>query len=228
MCFAGAVAGVAYAANRKHYDISGMNGTRSLWFANDLSVYIISGVFGVLGYLISFFLQRLKISVDTGALSIVICAILVRKIVSNSQIISCNSTYVCHIRSHLKKNLPNEIIPPFILSLITGIIVKETGNFNICFWISALSLIFIQIDPSFPATHHITLVSGYAVSSSGSILIGIIFGILAQLIFECVNALINYGQFYVDDESNFKSGNRSHFDPPATAIAILSFIIFLF
>ena len=48
---------------------------------------------------------------------------------------------------------------------------KETGLYTIGFSISALTLIFALSDPAFPATHHTTLVVGYAMAQTGNILI---------------------------------------------------------
>ena len=59
---------------------------------------------------------------------------------------------------------------------------KETGLYTIGFSISALTLIFALSDPAFPATHHTTLVVGYAMAQTGNILIAVIFGVIAHFI----------------------------------------------
>ena len=84
---------------------------------------------------------------------------------------------------------------------------KETGLYTIGFSISALSLIFALNDPAFPATHHTTLVAGYAIAQTGNILIAvaIVFGVIAHFI----------GLLF-----------GTHVDPPAVAIAICSLILF--
>ena len=55
---------------------------------------------------------------------------------------------------------------------------KETGLYTIGFSISALLLIFALNDPAFPATHHTTLVAGYAIAQTGNILIAVHLGVL--------------------------------------------------
>lgn len=55
---------------------------------------------------------------------------------------------------------------------------KATGLYTIGFSISTLSLIFALNDPAFPATHHTTLVAGYAIAQTGNILIAVAFGVM--------------------------------------------------
>lgn len=92
---------------------------------------------------------------------------------------------------------------------------KETGLYTIGFSISALSLIFALNDSAFPATHHTTLVAGYAIAQTGNILIAvaIVFGVIAHFI-----GLL-FGMV-------FNTDCGTHVDPPAVAIAICSLILF--
>ena len=92
---------------------------------------------------------------------------------------------------------------------------KTTGLYTIGFSISALSLIFALSDSAFPATHHTTLVTGYAIMQTGNIVIAVIFGLIAHII-----GLV-FGMI-------FNSDCGTHVDPPAVAIALLSFILFTF
>ena len=60
---------------------------------------------------------------------------------------------------------------------------KETGLYTIGFSISCFKhLSFALSDPAFPATHHTTLVVGYAMAQTGNILIAVIFGVIAHFI----------------------------------------------
>lgn len=88
---------------------------------------------------------------------------------------------------------------------------KKTGLYTIGFSISALSLIFALNDPAFLATHHTTLVAGYAIAQTGNILIA--FGVIAHFI-----GLL-FGMV-------FNTDCGTHVDPPAVAIAICSLILF--
>ena len=90
---------------------------------------------------------------------------------------------------------------------------KETGLYTIGFSISALTLIFALSDPAFPATHHTTLVVGYAIAQTGNILIAVIFGVIAHFIGLIFGMVLN-------------TDCGTHIDPPAVAIATCSFILF--
>ena len=79
--------------------------------------------------------------------------------------------------------------------------------------ISALTLIFALSDPAFPATHHTTLVVGYAMAQTGNILIAVIFGVIAHFIGLIFGMVLN-------------TDCGTHIDPPAVAIATCSFILF--
>lgn len=85
-------------------------------------------------------------------------------------------------------------------------------NRFIYYWF-LLSLIFALNDPAFPATHHTTLVAGYAIAQTGNILIAIAFGVIAHFV-----GLL-FGMV-------FNTDCGTHVDPPAVAIAICSLILF--
>ena len=90
---------------------------------------------------------------------------------------------------------------------------KETGLYTIGFSISALTLIFALSDPDFPATHHTTLVVGYAMAQTGNVIIAVIFGIIAHFI-----GLI-FGMVFNTDCGLYT-------DSPTVSIATCSFILF--
>lgn len=229
ICFTGAVAGVALAANKKDYNISGLSGKRSLYFTNDISVYMIGGCFGVIGYLLLKIIEYLNIPIDAGALSVILSAIIIRKVISNGTIITCKKQHIRYVGKYLKMNWVNTVIVPSILSVLVGIVVFITKDMFICFFASAASLIFIELEPQFPVTHQVTLVAGYAAAQFTSIeyaiVAAVIFGVLAQIIYEIVSVLMNYGLFY-DEQNNNTKVSKSHFDAPAVAMATLSFVIF--
>lgn len=99
------------------------------------------------------------------------------------------------------------------VSAVMAYFAKETGLYTIGFSISALSLIFALNDPAFPATHHTTLVAGYAIARTGNIAIAVLFGVIAHFI-----GLL-FGMI-------FNTDCGTHVDPPAVAIAICSLILF--
>jgi len=83
---------------------------------------------------------------------------------------------------------------------------------NIGFAISAFSLIFIYFGLSFPVSHHIAMVVGYAALQFGNIWMVMLFGLLAAI-------LGGYTQRAVNTHGD------AHIDMPATMIALFSFII---
>lgn len=231
ICFAGGVAGLAYAATRDNYKLVGTNGTKSLWFACDLQVYMAGGIFGAIGYAFLTLFAYFKLPMDCGAATVFISGVLVRKFIAKANILSCKKEDIKNILKSMKMNITNLFLPPAILGIITAIVVQRTGNVFICFYISAISLYFIQIDPEFPATHHITLTAAYATSvctnSYLGIAMAIIAGIGSQIIFESFNKLCNYGIYYDEKESEAILQKASHVDPPAAAIFAISIIVFI-
>ena len=102
-----------------------------------------------------------------------------------------------------------QIIFSIIISLLTIGIVHITQITAIGFYISAFSLIIALKYPRFPATHHISMVVGYAFMQTGNILISVIFGIIAHLIMTLFGITFN-----VDC--------GTHIDPPAVAIGSIT------
>lgn len=206
-------AGLATAYAGTKHNIRGVETSRSLAFTNDPLVLLVGAFGGVLGYLIFNFENYFSFPVDTGAVSVILVGILGRLLFNQEE-------------SYNKKNLDflkNASISFWLFQLLIGLAVstvmayfaKETGLYTIGFSISALTLIFALSDPAFPATHHTTLVVGYAISQTGNVVIAIIFGIIAHFI-----GLL-FGMV-------FNTDCGTHIDPPAVAIALCSFILFVF
>lgn len=226
----GGVAALSYASSRMKYKIQGNHGTKSLWSACSLKLYLLGAISGLLGYAIMYWATVWRVPIDTGAFSIVVMAVLIRRYVGKGTLLSYKKIYRAGVRRYLKLDLVNETVMPAVIGVLCALVVMETGNMFVCFYISALTLILVQMDPSFPATHHVTLVSSYAafvyqgLGFETMMIIVIICAIFAQIIFEVSNIFLNYGFGY--DPSGNTIYAKSHIDPPATAIAIMSFIIF--
>lgn len=209
--FNGAAFATAYAS--KHHDIRGVETSRSLAFTNDTKVLVAGAFAGVLGYVIYSFENYFHFPIDTGAVSVILIGILGR-ILYNKE-----NTYNKKNLEFLKKAHLNfwiyQILMGLAISIVMAYFAKETGLYTIGFSISAFSLIFALIDSAFPATHHTTLVTGYAIMQTGNIFLAVIFGLLAHLV-----GLV-FGMVYNTDCG-------THVDPPAIAIALFSFILFIF
>lgn len=211
VCFNGAVAGLAVAANVRHHDINGANGNCSLHFTKDPLVLLVGGVFGLLGYLLFLLFSYLNTPMDIGALVVLLVNSLIRVLFGTKK-------YINHPQDSLfTSNQINfwlfQIIFAGGLSLVTAYFVKMSGVASLGFSLSALSLIFAFINDDFPATHHTTLIAGYAIMAVDSLLLASVLGILAQIVFILFNTYFN-------------TELDSHVDAPAASIALFSLIIF--
>lgn len=206
-------AGFATAYASKHHDIRGVETSRSLAFTNDAKVLLTGALAGVLGYVIYAFENYYHFSVDTGAVSVILVGVLGRLLYNKEQ--TYNAKNVDFLKNAGFGFWSYQIIFGIAVSAVMAYFAKETGLYTIGFSISAFSLIFALIDPAFPATHHTTLIAGYAIMQTGQIATAIIFGLLAHLL-----GLV-FGMI-------FNTDCGTHVDPPAVAIATFSFILFTF
>lgn len=209
--FNGAGLATAYASTR--HDIRGVETSRSLAFTNDPSVLLVGAFGGVLGYLIYALCNYIKLPVDTGAVSVIIVGIIGR-ILFNQE----NTYNKENLRFIKKADISYWIYQALIalaISFVIAIVVDYTKLYTIGFSISAMLLIFSLLDSNFIASHHTTLVTGYALMYTGNIIVSIIFGMIAHFI-SLIFGLV------------FNTDCGTHIDPPAIAIAICSFIIFTF
>lgn len=205
-------AGVATAYAALHHPIKGTQTNKSLLFTKDYKVSLCGGIFGLLGYLLFSLFSAMNLPMDIGALVVVIVGVIGRLLFNQSGHF-INKNGFTPTRQATINLLTFQIAFAFIISLLTIWIVDITQITAIGFYISAFSLILALKYPRFPATHHITMVVGYAFMQTGNILISVIFGIIAHLIMTIFGITFN-----VDC--------GTHIDPPAVAIGSLSLIIF--
>lgn len=203
-------AGVATAYAAKNHDIRGVNTDRSLLFTKDYKVFLCGGIFGLLGYLLFTFFTYLNAPLDIGALVVVSVGIIGRLLFNQEQWI--NKKAFTPSKNAMINLLSFQLILSIGVSFITILLVQLTGITAIGFYVSAFSLIFAFKYPQFPATHHISMVVGYAFVQTGNIMISLIFGVLAHLLFTIFGITFN-----VDC--------GTHIDPPAVAIGTFSLII---
>lgn len=228
-CFAGSVASLAFAARTPKYRIVGTLGFKSICCTVNPLVYLVGGAAGAVGYWMMNAFSSMGFPADCGAVSIVISALFVRVVIGRAGILSCRAQYIARLAKHLWVYLPNALILPGVLGFISALVVYETQYVFLCFYLSAASLLFLQADGDFPVTHHITLTASYAASVAAEPAVGIIAAIvaaiIAQILFESARVLMNYGQVYESEDD--PQTMASHIDPPACAIAALSFMIFM-
>lgn len=206
--FNGASVATAYAA--KNHDIRGVNTDKSLLFTMDHKVFLCGGLFGLIGYLLFCLFSCFNIPMDIGALVVVIVGIIGRLLFNQEQWI--NKKGFTPSKNAMIHLLTFQLLLSTGVSLITIFLVQLTGIVSIGFYVSAFSLIFAFQYPRFPATHHISMVVGYAFMQTGDILISILFGIISHLLFTVFGIIFN-----VDC--------GTHIDPPAVSIGTMSLMI---
>ena len=156
-------AGLATAYAGTKHEIRGVETSRSLAFTNDPKVLLVGAIGGVLGYLIFAFENYFSFPVDTGAVSVILVGVLGR-ILFNQE-----DTYNEKNLDFLEKASPSfwgfQFLIGLAVSTVMAYFAKETGLytmvFNQCF-----NTYLALSDPAFPATHHTTLVVGYAMASN--------------------------------------------------------------
>lgn len=212
IAFAGGVAAAAYAAKVEKLK-TGMDVLTPLAALNDPVVILIGGVFGVLGHIINNFYASIGLQTDTIAMTVVTSGIIARILFGSSGLINKKMKEKSMFGD--RKAFITSILGALGIGMVISYLVDVTQVNILGFCVSAALLIFAQMGFGIPTTHHISLVAGYATIATGSIYVGIIFAILAQIIFNAAA--------YV-----FNTEVDTHIDPPAASIFICSFIIFIF
>lgn len=210
VCFNGATAGMAFSANRRNHKLNGADGNRSLYFTGDYRVLLVSGVFGLVGYLVYYLLTCLKLSADIGAFTVLSVNFLIRFLFGTGKIMK--KPEVPLLRKATMDFWIFQILFALIIGVVSGYFILKTGLITIGFSMSALSLIFAFSNPEFPVTHHITMVVGYAILMINSLLIAVIFGVISQIIF-----IVFTNYFNVDLDT--------HVDGPAASIGLCSLVL---
>ena len=90
-------------------------------------------------------------------------------------------------------------------SAYLAVTIPNGGGVVLGFGIAASSLVFLQFGTQVPVTHHIVLPAAVAAAASGSILWGVIFGIISAFV----------GEFMAN---TFCAWGDTHIDPPAATI----------
>lgn len=209
--FDGDVVAVAYTA-KKRDDINGWDTWRSLTFTLDPKVLLVGFGTGVCSWLIFSLVSFLNLPCDCGAFTVMTIAILTRLTLSKGRKMDPDGFRILY---KLPKNVwLFHIIFSAILAFVFGYFTEVTGYYFIGFYVSALSLIFLVVDPVFPATHHITLVAGYTMMMTHNLVLAIILGVLAELMCYAFTIVFN-------DKCS------THIDPPTVPILFFSFLLFV-
>jgi len=209
IAFASAVAATAYAGRMGLLD-SGADVLTPLAKLKRFDVLLVGGIFGLFAEICQSFFFVIGLPIDTIALTVVISNLLARLIFGKSGLFGKAPKTI--------KPFPGwhfmgyNLVLGFGVGLISAYATMITGDVTIGFGFSAVTLIFLFYG-DFPVTHHISISAAYAVATTGSLVIGGLFGFVAAAIGTLVWNLFN------TDADTF-------IDPPAMTIAITSLFIF--
>ena len=234
IAFAGGVAAACYAGKKGKLS-SGTDILSSLNGLGEPDVILVGGIFGVLGYLVSYGIGMLPVignagpaTTDLPGITVFILAVITRLVFGQTGLTGkYTGTGKREWFSTGKGFVYNVVLGGGIGIVVSclAVVLYQSGNTAafgifpiICFGFAAISLIFTQTGFATPATHHIFLPAALAASAgilawgeSGFVL-GVVFGILGSLLGDLVGKTLN-------------SHCDTHIDPPATTIFILTIII---
>jgi hypothetical protein len=232
--FAGGVAAAAF-ARRMGYIPSGKDILKSLTGLKRPSVLIIGGVFGMMGYAVQAGLASTAIKIDTVALTVFILAIIAKVAFGTTGLgeifgavpedikksggrysTRCSNVWLPYFTASCEKTLVG-ITAGGVSAYLTYLMLQNPEAAPVAafvgFCVSAVTLAMLFLGSEIPVTHHITICASYAVvASSGSIWWGIAAGVLAAYA----------GDFFA---RTFYCYGDTHVDPPAMAIAFVSFVV---
>jgi hypothetical protein len=229
IAFAGGVAAAAYAAKKGKLESGGKDIVSSLMGLNSPDVLLVGGVFGSLGYAVSWAAGLLgNIGgfpwTNLPSFSIIVTAIIARLIFGTKGVFG-------KVREGDNRWLPSDVAgwlpwqskPAQILliSIAWGLpiayfirLMPELFTFG--FGIAAVALIFLGTGSKFPVFHHIGISAGMAtIATGGNIWWGLTFGIIAGFM----------GEFLA---VTFLYHGDTHIDPPAAAVVVTWTLVALF
>lgn len=180
---------------------------------NNVGVLLVGGIFGVLGYAITSFLNGSGFPADNIAIGVVVANILAR-ILFGGSLFSQLPAEVNKIEL-LTKPLIFNVIWSFSLAIVIAGVVDIIQISLFGFVLGAFVLIFIAAGINIPMIHHIALIAAIAMMTFGNIWLAGLFGVLASLLCDFIGVHVN-------------AKVQSHIDPPVAAIIILSLFLSFF
>lgn len=232
--FAGGVAAAAF-ARKMGYIESGKDIVKSLSGLKQPGVLIVGGIFGMMGYALNTGIALLPIGIDTVALTVFVLAIIAKiafgttgigeifgtvpediKKIGGRYCLSCPNVWLPYATLPCEKTLIG-ITAGGVSAYLTYLMLQNPETVPVAafvgFCISAVSLIMMFFGSEIPVTHHITICASYGVVASGG---SIWWGFAAAL------AAAFAGDFFA---RTFYCYGDTHVDPPATTIALVSFVL---
>ena len=219
IAFTGGVAAAAYAAKVGKLE-SGKDIVTSLMGLNAPDVLLVGGVFGALGYTLNWLVSLGPNIGDwpftmSVPLALIIAGIITRLVFGKTGVFGKvregDNRWAI---SDVAMWLPWQEKPLMLILIGVGVglpaariiqVMPELFTFG--FAMPAISLIFLGTGSKFPVTHHIGVLSGFAVLITGDIWWGVTFAVLGAFIAEWGACL-------------FHNHGDTHIDPPSIAVFI--------
>ncbi len=234
IAFAGGVAAASF-ARKMGYLGSGKDIISALTGLKRPSVLVVGGVFGMMGYMLNTGIALLPVKLDTVALTVFILAIIAKVAFGTtglSEIFGTVPEDIKNIGGRYCLKCQNVWLPYFTLPGEKTIIGISAGGASayltylmlqnaetapvaafVGFCISAITLVMFYSGLAVPVTHHITICASYGVVASGG---SVWWGFAAAV-----------GAAFAADflARTFHCYGDTHVDPPAMAIATVSFVL---
>ncbi len=215
--FAGGAAAAVYAAKKGKLE-SGRDIASGLMGLNAPDVLLVGGIFGALGYLLTWLLGLVpQINggpwTNTIAMSIVINAIIARLVFGKTGVFGkVRAGDNRWVPSDVAAWLPWQSHPLQLLMIAIGVGLPVAymtqllpASAGLGFGIVVTALVFLQYGTKIPVTHHVALSAELVTAATGNIWWGLTFAIIAVFLGEIYACLfLNHGD--------------SHIDPPSAAL----------
>lgn len=182
-----------------------MNGT------GNAGALIVAGVTGVIGMIVLNLLDSIGLKADNLAISVVTTNVIARLVFGDGELFS-NLPKEVNKLNLITKNLLFNVLWSFGLGLIMGSIVEVIQIPLFGFILGAFVLFFIVAGVNVPMIHHVALIGGMAMQVFGNIWLAGVFGVIAMILCETIGV-------------TFNANAKSHIDPPAATIIVLSLIL---
>lgn len=213
--FVGGVAAAAWYGKIERNPEIGRNVSTPLYATQSMSTYLIGGLFGCFGYLLTALFLLFTPPIDAIALTIILLNCLIRLTISSSSVITKYSG-TQKWSEDLAKDLLYHVPWVFFMNLGIAELCLSLNSATVGWGISALTLLFqFGSTAAIPVTHHITMITGYAVLATGNIWVAALIGVLAMIVGRIFERVTNHQ-------------GATHIDMPAAMIALFSLPIFLY
>lgn len=181
----------------------------------NIAILLVGGLFGVVGFGTLFLLDGvIGLQADNIGVAVLLTNIVVRLIFGDAEFMS-DLPPEADKGKIIMENLLYDVFWALSLSIVIATVIDVIQVPLFGFVLGAFSLIFIMAGLDFPMIHHVAFIAGLAMQVTGNIWIAGIFGVVAFLLGKVFGVMMN-------------ANVKSHIDPPAGAIAILSFILLTF